>query len=303
MYICQVRHITTKLFTTQSNKIMGKYDLVKIKDLLSTRLWRWAKTYLSIPHEYIVRGKCGLSDNEFLYIVHAQRDLGVYERWGKYNFPYLYVDGYKYWTMGDTFENTIIINRQKVFSEFDTLDMYNKGYTNREAKEIAECVMNTFKSPVFEAGFGYGSFVKDSQISANDYYGVDPSQKAIDYFRANNLGFYKKVSKKSFEESIEKWRIYDGVIIALFGSASYLMPAYLRLLDDSDRDYFLMFYKEGYVPDELTGMHHFVTSKEVLMLSFLRAKIQEYGNYYIVSTKDFKIKPIISYIQNDLFSI
>jgi hypothetical protein len=31
------------------------------------------------------------------------------------------MDGYKYWTMGDPIPDTIILNRQKVFSEFDTL--------------------------------------------------------------------------------------------------------------------------------------------------------------------------------------
>ena len=64
-----------------------------------------------------------MGEENFLMIVLAQRDLGTNEIWGKYNFPYLYVDGYKYWTMGDTFENTTILNRQKVFSEFDKLDI------------------------------------------------------------------------------------------------------------------------------------------------------------------------------------
>lgn len=282
---------------------MNKYDLEKIKDLLNTRSWTWAKTYLSVPHEYIVRNRCGLSDEDFLYIVHAQRDLGVYEKWGKYNFPYLYIDGYKYWTMGDTFENTIIINRQKVFSEFDMLDNYEKGYTEKQSKEISNSVRSTFKMPIFEAGFGFGTFVRDSMIAPNDYYGVDASQKAVDYFRNINKGFYKRVSRKSFEESIDKWRGFDGAIIALFGSASYIMFPYLRILKNVCNDYFLMFYKKGYCPESLKSMHHFEYSKEELECLFKESYILEYDNYYIVSTKKINIKPLFNPIQNELFSI
>ena len=35
-------------------------------------------------------------------------------RWGKYNFPYLIIDGWKYWTMGAPIEETIIINRAEI---------------------------------------------------------------------------------------------------------------------------------------------------------------------------------------------
>lgn len=283
---------------------MESYNLKKIEELLSSRRWTWAKTYISVPHEYIVRGKCELSDEDFLYIVHAQRDLGIHEKWGRYNFPYLYIGGYKYWTMGDTFENTIIINRQKVFSEFDQIEgIYDREYDEKQSKEISLCIMNTFNMPVFEAGFGYGSFVKDSSISPSNYTGVEPSQKAVDYFRNNNNGFYKRVSRKSFEESVEKWREFNGVIIALFGTASYIMAPYFRILDDSGVDYFLMFYKEGYCPEALKDMHHLNYTKDVLEMGLKRAKITEYGNYYIASTKEFEIKPIIYTQQNELFPV
>lgn len=91
-----------------------EYDLDSISRCLDRCTWTYAKTMPQAPHEYIVRGKCALTDEEFLYIVHAQRDLGIHEVWGSYNFPYLYVGDYKYWTMGDTFDNTIILNRQNV---------------------------------------------------------------------------------------------------------------------------------------------------------------------------------------------
>ena len=48
------------------------------------------------------------------YFIDMQRRFGVYEHWEKYYHPYLYIDGYKYWTMGAPVEETIVMNRAKV---------------------------------------------------------------------------------------------------------------------------------------------------------------------------------------------
>lgn len=92
---------------------INSIDYDRLREMISRCQWTFAKTMPQCPHEYIVRGKCPLTEAEFLYFVDVQRRFGVYERWGKYNFPYLHIDGYKYWTMGDSYENTIIINRAK----------------------------------------------------------------------------------------------------------------------------------------------------------------------------------------------
>ena len=93
------------------------YDESYARTLIARCQWTWAKTYVSVPHEYIVRERCGLTDAEFEYLVQAQREYGIHEQWHKYNFPYLYVDGYKYWTMGAPMEDTIVLNRAKVKEE------------------------------------------------------------------------------------------------------------------------------------------------------------------------------------------
>lgn len=277
------------------------YDLAKIEILLTTQRWNWAKTYVSIPHEYIVRGKCNMSDDEFLYIVHAQRDIGINERWGRYNHPYLYVGGYKYWTMGDTFENTIIINRQKVFGEFDSLTIFPTYYTDEESRQIAQFVMKNFKMPIFECGIGKGKFVLHSGITPEAYYGCDPSKNAVEFFRETNKGFYQRVSKKPFEELVERWKCFDGTVVALFGSASYVMWPYLKMLADNNKDYFLMFYQTDFVPEGLEGMHHFKYEEEWLRKVFAKADITRWNNYIIVSTKKIEIKP--AYVQRGLFEI
>lgn len=55
------------------------YDLNRIAKLLRNEKWTWAKTMPGIPHENIVRKRCLMSEDDFLMIVHAQRDMGTHE--------------------------------------------------------------------------------------------------------------------------------------------------------------------------------------------------------------------------------
>lgn len=89
----------------------------KLQEMITRCKWTFAKTMPWCPHEYIVRGKCPLSEEEFQYFIEMQRNYGKVERWGKYITPYLYIDGYKYWTMGAPVEETIVMNRAKVTIE------------------------------------------------------------------------------------------------------------------------------------------------------------------------------------------
>ena len=102
---------------------MKDAEYQRIREFISRCQWTYAKTMPWAPHEYIVRGKCPLTDEEFLYFIDAQRKHGIYEIWGRYNLPYLYIDDYKYWTMGDTYENTTIINRAKVSVLDDAINL------------------------------------------------------------------------------------------------------------------------------------------------------------------------------------
>ena len=66
-------------------------------------------------HEYICKGKCGLSDSMYELFVKTQRFLGVKQKWEVDNrdYVYFYLNGYKYWSMGDPIEETVIMNRVK----------------------------------------------------------------------------------------------------------------------------------------------------------------------------------------------
>lgn len=96
------------------NKYLHIYSEDAIRQYIGKCIWTFAKTMPQCPHEYIVKGKCPLSAEEFEHFVWTQRVLGKVEDWRSYRQPYLYIDGYKYWTMGCELEATTVINRAKV---------------------------------------------------------------------------------------------------------------------------------------------------------------------------------------------
>lgn len=100
-------------------------DYEKLRSMINRCEWTFAKTMPFAPHEYIVRGKCPLTDEEFVYFVEMQRVFGTKERWGRFNNPYLYIDDYKYWTMGAPMEDTKVINRAKASVINEAHQLYN----------------------------------------------------------------------------------------------------------------------------------------------------------------------------------
>lgn len=118
----------------------------KIRELITRCQWTFAKTMPFAPHEYIVKGKCPLSDEEFEYFVNMQRQFGINEQWGKNTLPYLYIGDYKYWTMGAPLEDTTVINRAKVNVLSDALRLYNEILRiKQEVEEELPIQVNTIQ--------------------------------------------------------------------------------------------------------------------------------------------------------------
>ena len=113
------------------------YD--KLRSMIARCEWKFAKTMPFAPHEYIVKERCPLSAEEFEYFVNMQREHGIRERWGKYNNPYLYIDDYKYWTMGAPLEDTTVINRAKACVVNDVHQL-NEEIKNMEKNHIDEYI-------------------------------------------------------------------------------------------------------------------------------------------------------------------
>lgn len=75
--------------------------------------FRFAKTMPKIPHEYTRRREWS---DEILFenVVKFIRENGRQERFWRSIYTYYYLDGWKYWTMGEPVAETILINRAKV---------------------------------------------------------------------------------------------------------------------------------------------------------------------------------------------
>lgn len=277
------------------------FDLQKIKELIAKCEWRWAKSYINVPHEYIVRGRCALTERDFNYIVNAQRELGTYEQWGKYNFPYLYIDGYKYWTMGSPINETTIINRQKVFGEYDQIaaqydDLFNDSSSKTQDAQVADMLSGMCGS-IYEVGCGTGLLLDIKNISPKDYQGIDPSRAMLDRFRVKHPSYSQRVSRKAFEESQPRY-LDSANVVSLYGSISYIMKPYIEMLAQRHRGLFLMFYAQDcmLITYERTGvqMHHFSYAPSYLASIFKGCRMFPYGNYIIVTTLNFDMNRVRS---------
>lgn len=90
----------------------------KVKELLDSVSFRFAKTMPKNPHEYSHRKDWDI-DKDFVDVVLFIRENGIKEKFWRKEFIYYYHNGYKYWTMGNPVSyidrtKTYILNRAKV---------------------------------------------------------------------------------------------------------------------------------------------------------------------------------------------
>jgi hypothetical protein len=85
--------------------------LARIRHLIESHPWRFAKTMPENPHFYTLR-KQWASDSDFVMVVEAIRKYGEREMFRGWPYTVLVIDGWKYWTMGAPMPATILINRK-----------------------------------------------------------------------------------------------------------------------------------------------------------------------------------------------
>ncbi len=274
---------------------MTKEQINMLLAYVSRCKWSWAKSMPNSPHEYIVRNSCALSDNEFVAFVNLQREFGVQEKWGNYNLQYLYLDGYKYWTMGNPIPETTVINREKLFGEYDQVADHYDDYAMRDNilyqtqnLQIAE-MLKEVSGFIYEIGCGTGRLLQIKSIDPKQYQGIDPSAKMLELFRQKNPNYKIRVRRKSFEYESDKCLAYDWVI-SLFGTPSYLMLPYLRKLSKRNGGLFLMFYRHDFTPAyyKETGVHihNFNYTEREITSIFEGYKFFYYYDYLVVTTLD-----------------
>jgi hypothetical protein len=234
------------------------FDCFDACEILENKTWTFAKTMAGVPHYYTVRDKWG-DEREFEYLVKYIRAMGVQEKWGKYNNHYLYLSGYKYWTMGAEPSETLVINRaryshetpyNRIAEKYDNF-FFGKQYL-RENKNLFQVL--DLQGNILDIGCGTGLAVEWGNIAPRNYLGIDPSKAMLDKFIWKHPQYANYLRVCKFEEF---WGRGFDTIIALYGTASYITGAdrLLNMLNDGGNAY-LMYYAPDYYPvtNRLSGI-------------------------------------------------
>lgn len=88
---------------------------MSIEEFIEKQTWIFAKTYADkCPHEYIVRYKHNLTDEDFLWAVNYIKEHGIVMYfWSRANW-YFFSGEYYYWAMDGADGQPLVINRAKV---------------------------------------------------------------------------------------------------------------------------------------------------------------------------------------------
>lgn len=127
----------------------------------------------------------------------------------------------------------------------DIADEYDDTYIdkaclreNQAVREMLEPRVNE-RPRVVDIGCGTGLFLE--LLSPDNYLGIDPAEGMLKRLQEKFPG--RSTRHSSFENTEVP---SDGLVVSLFGSISYVHPLSLDL--SSLGRFFLMFYRNGYLP-------------------------------------------------------
>jgi len=239
------------------NKLMPYSMMDWLYNVINSMNWIFAKSMPRNPHEYCLRSQT--DDETFVRFVNIIRHYGYEEEYFGRVYIRLNFNDYYYWTMGDTIENTILINRKRrngaqydlIADKYD--DLFKDPESIAEDKEIIG-MMNYTSGRILDIGCGTG-LLADYCIF-DDYVGIDPSLKMLDIFRMKHSEYNDKLVHTDFESFYDP-KGFD-LAVALYGVASYINPLCYKkvfdVLNDGGR-YFLMFYADDYYPHTYEKTH------------------------------------------------
>jgi SAM-dependent methyltransferase len=210
--------------------------------------WIYAKTMPQCPHHYTLRRKWH-QPVAFDDVVVFMRQHSYREKFGSKWFQRFDVNEYKYWTMGDTIPNTILINRALIGPErvtdychiADDYESYFSDPVSREQqRQVIELVNYQADETVLDIGCRTGLFLDYVDADAN-YMGIDPSFKMLEVFKRKHPCASVVHSKlESFYTEMK----FDRVI-SLYGAANYCSHAAIQRIPHFLKvggRYFIMFY-------------------------------------------------------------
>ena len=92
-------------------------DLIELQEWAKKQKWVFAKTYAkTAPHEYLVLKTLESEEDRKMFFELARRifDQGYMGQFWTKEYKYYDMDGYKYWSMDRTVEETELINRERL---------------------------------------------------------------------------------------------------------------------------------------------------------------------------------------------
>lgn len=215
---------------------------------LLSHSWIYAKTMPEHPHWYTLRKQWD-NDSDFVEVARLIREHGYKEKFFKTWFTRFDLNGMKYWTMGAPLDITILINRAHIErpSPYDAIarqydSLFSDPVSLAENEQVIAMLPGA--SNVLDIGCGPGLFLNYRQ--PQQYTGLDASREMLKVLAEKHPGHNTVATP--FENFYG--RDYD-LIIALFGSASYINPETLHRIPkmlSPGGEYFLMFYAPDYYP-------------------------------------------------------
>jgi hypothetical protein len=92
-------------------KVVPQADFDFIVNIIDSQKWIVARTRPKNPHAYCLR-KNFENEEDFEKFVLLIRQYGYQTKWrDRKTYTCLDIEGYRYWSMGNPLENTILINR------------------------------------------------------------------------------------------------------------------------------------------------------------------------------------------------
>jgi len=177
-------------------------------------------------------------------------------------------------------------------NEYDKIaNTYDSLFVDKESKyedAITSKLLGNLKGGVIDIGCGTGLLVEITDISPDDYCGIDPSIRMLDIFKKKHPEYLTfELSFEDFFDGKRKSKFSNWV--SLYGSISYVDKGCVELFGKTSMKKFLMFYADDYTPQTYnkTGIHpkfNKYTQEELRKIFGECCAVYRYNNYFVVQT-------------------
>lgn len=114
----------------------SEWEVGDVACFLYAHRWTFAKTMASNPHWYTVRGDWLHGPAHWEAVVQYIRDHGRKMRFGRSDYIVWDLNGYRYWSMGDHLDRTLVINRAANVGEYEAAAVVRTWGDGKTAGEV-----------------------------------------------------------------------------------------------------------------------------------------------------------------------